>query len=151
MSVTRNLSAAVGGTILGLMSAGVSAQSTGQLSSGQVEEVIVTEQRRSESLQDVPLSITALSSSTLEQRDVKTFFDYAGEVPSLGFGYAGDGSATARTISLWGLSGEKNPGLYIDATPGPDSIDPPVLALPRRGVLRGPPGTVYGGRVLARP
>ena len=148
MSVTRNLSAAVGGTILGLMSAAVTAQSTGQTSSGQVEEVIVTAQRRSESLQDVPLSITALSSSTLEQRDVKTFFDYAGEVPSLAFGYAGDGSATARTISIRGISGDNTTGFYIDETPVPDSIDPRVLDVQRIEVLRGPQGTLYGARSM---
>src|SRR5258708_21342343 len=146
MSVTRNLSAAVGGTILGLMSAGVSAQSTGQTSSGQVEEVIVTAQRRSESLQDVPLSITALSSSTLEQRDVKTFFDYAGEVPSLAFGYAGDGSATARRISIRGVSRDNTTRFYIDETPGPDSIDPRGLHPQRHQGLRGPPGPFRSAR-----
>src|SRR4029077_9274666 len=148
MSVRTNLSAAVGGVMLSVMSGAVVAQSTGQTSSGQIEEVIVTAQRRSESLQDVPLSITALSSTALEERAVKTFFDYAGEVPSLAFGYSGDGSGTARTISIRGISGDNTTGFYIDETPVPDSIDPRVLDVQRIEVLRGPQGTLYGARSM---
>ena len=148
MSVTRKLSAAISGTILAVMNVAALAQSTGQTSSGQIEEVIVTAQRRSESLQDVPLSITALSSAALEQRAVKTFFDYAGEVPSLAFGYSGDGSGTARTISIRGISGDNTTGFYIDETPVPDSIDPRVLDVQRIEVLRGPQGTLYGARSM---
>jgi iron complex outermembrane receptor protein len=148
MSVTRKVSAAVGGTILSVTSVAAMAQAAGQTSSGQIEEVIVTAQRRNESLQDVPLSITALSAAALEQRAVKTFFDYAGEVPSLAFGYAGDGSGTARTISIRGISGDNATGFYIDETPVPDSIDPRVLDVQRIEVLRGPQGTLYGARSM---
>jgi iron complex outermembrane receptor protein len=148
MSVTTNLSAAIGGVMLSVMSGALVAQSTGQTSSGQIEEVIVTAQRRSENLQDVPLSITALSSTALEERAVKTFFDYAGEVPSLAFGYSGDGSGTARTISIRGISGDNTTGFYIDETPVPDSIDPRVLDVQRIEVLRGPQGTLYGARSM---
>jgi len=148
MSVTRNLSAAVGGTILSVMSAAVMGQSTAPRSSGQIEEVIVTAERRTESLQEVPLSITALSSATLEQEDVKSFFDYAAAVPSLAFAYSGDGSGTARTISIRGISGDNTTGFYIDETPVPDSIDPRVIDVQRIEVLRGPQGTLYGARSM---
>ena len=134
--------AAVG---LAIMAAGGAvAQTTGN----QIEEVVVTAQRRSESLQDVPLSITALGAATLEERSVDSFIDYAGQVPSLAFAYTGDGSGTARTISIRGVSGDNTTGFYIDETPVPDSIDPRVLDIERIEVLRGPQGTLYGARSM---
>jgi len=116
--------------------------------SNQIEEVVVTATRRSESLQDVPMSITALNAATLEQRAVKSFIDYASQVPSLAFGSTGDGSATARTISIRGVSGDNTTGFYIDETPVPDSIDPRVIDVERIEVLRGPQGTLYGARSM---
>jgi iron complex outermembrane receptor protein len=115
---------------------------------GQLEEIVVTATRRSESLQDVPMSITALNAATLEQRSVKSFIDYAGQVPSLAFANTGDGSGTARTISIRGVSGDNTTGFYIDETPVPDSIDPRVTDVERIEVLRGPQGTLYGARSM---
>ena len=114
----------------------------------QIQEVVVTATRRSENLQDVPMSITAISAATLEQQTIKSFNDYAGQVPSLAFGYTGDGSATARTISIRGISGDGTTGFYIDETPVPDSIDPRVVDIERIEVLRGPQGTLYGARSM---
>src|SRR4029453_1923422 len=70
---------------------------------GGLEEIIVTAQKRSESLQEVPLSITALSSDVLEQRSVQSFADYGNRVPNLGFANTGDGIGTSRTISIRGI------------------------------------------------
>ena len=126
-------------------SGGVAAQTA---PSNVLQEVVVTAQRRSESLQNVPLSITALSAIALEQKAVTTFFDYAGQVPNLAFANTGDGSGTARTISIRGISGDGTTGFYIDETPVPDSIDPRVLDVERIEVLRGPQGTLYGARSM---
>jgi len=113
-----------------------------------VQEVIVTAERRAESVQNVPLSITALSSAALEDRAATNFIDYASQVPGLAFGYTGDGTATARTISIRGISGDGTTGFYIDETPVPDSIDPRVVDVQRIEVLRGPQGTLYGARSM---
>ena len=89
-----------------------------------------------------------LGAATLEERSVDSFIDYAGQVPSLAFAYTGDGSGTARTISIRGVSGDNTTGFYIDETPVPDSIDPRVLDIERIEVLRGPQGTLYGARSM---
>ena len=115
---------------------------------GGLEEVVVTAQRREETVQNVPLSITALSERVLEEKAVTNFIDYAGQVPGLAFGYTGDGSGTARTISIRGISGDGTTGFYIDETPVPDSIDPRVVDLQRIEALRGPQGTLYGARSM---
>jgi len=134
--------------VASLFGATTAVAQTATPASGQVEEIVVTATRRSESLQDVPMSITALNAATLEQRAVKSFIDYASQVPSLAFGSTGDGSATARTISIRGVSGDNTTGFYIDETPVPDSIDPRVIDVERIEVLRGPQGTLYGARSM---
>ena len=133
------------GVALAILAAG---GAVAQTSGNQIEEVVVTAQKRSESLQDVPLSITAISAATLEERSIDSFIDYAGQVPSLAFAYTGDGSGTARTISIRGVSGDNTTGFYIDETPVPDSIDPRVVDIERIEVLRGPQGTLYGARSM---
>src|SRR5215831_20936408 len=116
--------------------------------SGGLEEVIVTAQKRSESEESVPMSITTFSATTLQQKAIISFFDYATKVPNLAFASTGDGVGTARTISIRGISGDNVTGFYIDDVPLPDSLDPRVLDLDRIEVLRGPQGTLYGARSM---
>jgi outer membrane receptor protein involved in Fe transport len=112
----------------------------------QLGEVVVTAQRRKENVQNVPMSITVLSSAQLELRDVKTFIDYAASVPNLGFGYTGFGFSGARTISIRGVAGNDTTGFYLDDTPLPESLNPQIVDIDRIEVLRGPQGTLYGAR-----
>jgi len=113
-----------------------------------LEEVTVTATKRSESVQNVPLSITTFSEKELEQKSITNFFDYGTKVPNLAFAMTGDGVGTSRTISIRGISGDNTTGFYIDDTPLPDSIDPRVLDIDHIEVLRGPQGTLYGARSM---
>jgi outer membrane receptor protein involved in Fe transport len=63
-----------------------------------LEEVIVTAQKRTENLQDVPVSIQALSTVKLEQLNVASFNDYVKYLPSVSFqtGSEGEGPGFAR-------------------------------------------------------
>jgi len=117
-------------------------------SSTRLEEIIVTAQKRSESVQNVPLSITTIGAAALEQSAIRSFFDYGTKVPNLAFAMTGDGVGTARTISIRGISGDNTTGFYIDETPLPDSIDPRILDIDHIEVLRGPQGTLYGARSM---
>ena len=113
-----------------------------------LQEVIVTAEKRSESEQTVPMSITTFGAAALEQKAITQFVDYATKVPNLAFAPTGDGVGTARTVSIRGISGDNVTGFYIDDTPLPDSIDPRVLDLDHIEVLRGPQGTLYGARSM---
>src|ERR1700722_12005784 len=63
-----------------------------------LEAVIVTAERRSESIQDVPLSVTAISGATLEKFGDLDFADYAHTIPNLAFGTGSDfGVTNGRT------------------------------------------------------
>jgi iron complex outermembrane recepter protein len=112
--------------------------------SGQLEEVVVTAQKRSESLQTVPLSITSFSSVELEHRAVTDFADWGTTVPNLSFGAVGDGYANSRQIAIRGISGTNTTGFYLDEIPLPDSLDPRIIDVDRIEILRGPQGTLYG-------
>src|SRR5215471_13999049 len=140
----------IAGVWLAAAAAANAATETTSQSTG-LEEVIVTAQKRSESEQSVPMSITTFSSTALQQKAITEFFDYATKVPNLAFAPTGDGVGTARTISIrgiTGIAGDGTTGFYIDDVPLPDSIDPRVLDLERIEVLRGPQGTLYGARSM---
>jgi len=111
-----------------------------------IEEVTVTAQRRAENVQTVPMSISVLDASQLEQRAVQSFADYGTRIPNLGFSYGGVGMANSRSIAIRGVSGFNTTGFYLDDTPIPESIDPRIVDIERIEVLRGPQGTLYGAR-----
>jgi iron complex outermembrane recepter protein len=115
---------------------------------GELEEITVTAEKRAESQQNVPLSMTTFGSVALQEKAIYNFFDYATKVPNLAFAPTGDGVSTARTISIRGVSGDNVTSYYIDDTPLPDSIDPRILDIDHIEVLRGPQGTLYGARSM---
>lgn len=145
MSFNKRMSWCTLVAVLGM----TSFSSTWAAASEELDEVTVTAQKRSESLQSVPLSITAIGTEALQQRAVVDFFDYGTKIPNLGFGYTGDGIGTSRTISIRGISGDNVTSIYLDETPLPDSIDPRILDIDHIEVLRGPQGTLYGARSMA--
>jgi outer membrane receptor protein involved in Fe transport len=137
-------------TILALAS-GASQAQTVDTSSTTLEEVVVTSQRRSESIQQIPLSVTAITEQTLQNFGVQNFEDYAKAAPNLAFGMGGSpsggpayGVSSTREIVIRGVSGANTTSLYIDDTPIPSVIDPRVLDIERIEVLRGPQGTLFG-------
>ena len=90
-----------------------------------LEEVIVTAQRTEQSLQDVPIAVTALSSDDLEERQVITFSDLQINVPSLQFG---QGQYANSSISLRGVgnlavgqSYDGSVGYHLNEVPIPTS------------------------------
>ena len=114
-----------------------------------LEEVIVTAQRTEQSLQDVPIAVTALSADDLVEKQVVTFSDLQINVPSLQFGqgqYA-DSSISLRGIGALavGLSYDGSVGYHINQVPIPTSaIGDENFDTSRIEVLRGPQGTLFG-------
>ena len=133
------LALSVFGTVLG---SAVASSSYAQ----ELEEIVVTATKRSESVQELALSVSVISGDELDARGATEFFDYAITVPNLSFGATDDGILSGRTISIRGIQGENTTGFYIDDTPISETIDPRILDLERIEVLRGPQGTLYGAR-----
>jgi outer membrane receptor protein involved in Fe transport len=111
-------------------------------------EIIVTAQKRSENIQDVPLSISAVTGETLERQGSVAFQDYAVKIPNLAFNYAGVSVFGSQTIALRGIYGVNTTGFYLDESPLPQSVDTRIIDLERIEVLRGPQGTLYGARSM---
>ena len=114
-----------------------------------LEEVVVTAQRTEQSLQDVPIAVTALSGDDLVEKQVVTFSDLQLNVPSLQFGqgqYA-DSSVSLRGIGALavGLSYDGSVGYHLNQVPIPTSaIGDENFDTQRIEILRGPQGTLFG-------
>jgi iron complex outermembrane recepter protein len=148
MTTGLKRSLAGAGVLIAAAAAAQAAAPADAAGSESLQEVIVTAQKRAESEQSVPMSMTTFSSVTLERKSINDFFDYATKVPNLAFAPTGDGVGTARTVSIRGISGDNVTGFYIDDVPLPDSVDPRVLDIDHIEVLRGPQGTLYGARSM---
>lgn len=113
------------------------------------DEIIVTAQRRAQSIQDVPVSITALSAKTIERSGFAELDDYAARVPNLAFSASNSSSTDgALSIAVRGVFGSNTTGFYIDDSPLLGALNPRVVDLERIEVLRGPQGTLYGARSM---
>lgn len=110
-----------------------------------IESIVVTAQRRVQTLIEVPMSVTAISGEELESKGVTDFLDYAVLVPSLSFGFNGaEARGSRNTIAIRGVSGTDTTGYYVNDTPIPYGVDPHLIDVRRVEVLRGPQGTLYG-------
>jgi outer membrane receptor protein involved in Fe transport len=112
------------------------------------------------------MSITAISSATIEKFDIQDFTDYARQAPNVSFGLGvgaggaglGQGVTGSTGITIRGISGYETTAFYIDDTPLPESLDPRILDIDHIEVLRGPQGTLFGAssmggmiRVITQP
>jgi iron complex outermembrane recepter protein len=114
-----------------------------------LQEIVVTATKRSEDLQNIGLSITALTTEQLESKGVEQFFDYGNSIPNLSFAIdSADGSLAARGIALRGIQGSNTTGFYIDDIPVLETLDPHIVDVARIEVLRGPQGTLYGAESM---
>ncbi len=117
---------------------------------GPLQEVVVTATRREESLSKVPLSVTALTQQSLDERGVKDFSEVARYTPGVNFDNSGTNNISIRGIS--GSGGAGTTGIYLDDTPiqmralafNPDEALPKSFDIERVEVLRGPQGTLFG-------
>jgi iron complex outermembrane recepter protein len=112
-------------------------------------EVMVTANRKSQNLQNVPMSISTLSPAELRRNNSLEFRDYAIRIPNLAFGTQGGGGTfndgrMSNQISIRSIGGTNATSFYLDETPLPETLDPRILDIARVEVLRGPQGTLYG-------
>jgi iron complex outermembrane recepter protein len=117
-----------------------------------LEEVVVTARRRSESLQDVPIAVTALTGDMLTLKGASDITELAQSVPSVTL-EPSRATNTTLTAFIRGV-GQQDPlagyeqgvGLYLDdvflARPQGSVLD--IYDVERIEVLRGPQGTLYG-------
>jgi len=117
-----------------------------------IEEVVVTAQKRAQSMQDIPVSVSALSDADLEGLKLGTGADIAAHVPNLAVNQP-YGEGTAPVFSLRGVTttdyshNQSSPvAMYVDevykSVGALQSLQ--IFDLERIEVLRGPQGSLYG-------
>ncbi|MFN7293183.1 MAG: TonB-dependent receptor [Lysobacteraceae bacterium] len=121
-----------------------------------LEAVTVTARKREETIQDVPVAVTAFTAEALDRLGTRDIAELDGQVPNLTV-YAARGSSSTLTAYIRGI-GQSDPlwgvdpgvGLYLDdvyiARPQGALLD--VFDVERIEVLRGPQGTLYGKNTI---
>jgi iron complex outermembrane receptor protein len=116
-------------------------------------EIVVTAQKRAESLQNVPISIQALSTQKLEQLNISNFNDYTRQLPSVSFQTTQPGSTSVyiRGVASGGDGNHSGSlpsvGVYLDEQPITTiggTLDLHIYDVARIEALSGPQGTLYG-------
>jgi len=150
LAIAAALSGATAMQAAPALAAGASSDTT-------LEEVIVTARKRTENLQDVPLSIDVYTAKDLQNLSISQFEDYATKTPSISFVSAGPGT---QTFVMRGVSDGSNPNYsntattafllddmsmnYYGTTPDLHFYD-----IERIEVLNGPQGTTFGASAMA--
>jgi outer membrane receptor protein involved in Fe transport len=144
--------ALLGSTVLAAPALAQVEQSQTAAESG-LGDIVVTAQRREESLQNVPISIQALGTQKLEQLNVTDFNDYTRLLPSVAFQSSSPGNTTVyfRGVASGGDGNHSGSlpsvGFYLDEQPITTiggTLDVHIYDIARIEALAGPQGTLYG-------
>jgi len=120
-----------------------------------IEDIVVTAQKRSERMKDVPISMSALSETQLNQTGVRDLKSIAEYIPNLHISQSNDFRSTvtirgvgaqSRNIGFDARVGVYVDGVYMGQSP---SLNQELLDIERVEVLRGPQGTLFGKNTVA--
>ena len=127
----------------------------------ELEEIVVTAQRREQNLQEVPVSVTAFSGAVLERANITQASEYLALTPNVGFSDGEETGSRAVSISIRGVNDLKSGqnsvissiGIYLDefsvvASANRSAVNPHLQDIERVEVLRGPQGTYFGRNSL---
>jgi len=146
--------AALAGTMLVLPSPALSAETDLAETQG-LEEIVVTATKRTESIQDVPISITAVSSAQMKRLGVSNLTDVSLRVPGLNYTAMGDLKFSPTSLrGVYGGAGSAGAdpavGTYVDevftSQGAGNTFD--LFDIERVEVLRGPQGTLFGRNTI---
>lgn len=151
MKKMKLLVAAISGTLLPATASFVQAAA--------LEEVIVTAQKRTESLQDTPIAITAFTARDLQNKGLDNISQIASFTPNMTFDTTAaiSGSSSAAVVFLRGVgqtnfqvTNDPGVGTYIDGVYMSSSIGGvmDIIDVERIEVLRGPQGTLFGRNTI---
>ena len=134
---------------LAIFPAAALAQGTDSTNSMVLDEIIVTAQRREQNIQDIPLSVSALSADTLRDGGVLDISRLKLLVPGMNFGQTGSyAHVSIRGARTEAIQVNTQPIIsnYIDGIyrSGTEQFLGPMVDLNRVEVLRGPQGTLFG-------
>lgn len=122
-----------------------------------LEEIVVTAQKRTENLKDVPQSISVFTGAQIEERHIDDYADLARTVPDLSFtNSGGPGLSNLEIRGIGSTVGTATVSIYLDDAPVTirnngfyaGQTEPLFFDLAQSEVLRGPQGTLYGASAM---
>jgi len=134
----------------GVRGGAASSGTTQSADTGGIEEIVVTAQRQAESLQDVPIAVSAFSAEALERQQIDNTSDLQLTLPSITFSKS---NFTGANFTIRGIgdaavaaSGDQSVGVHINDMPVTNSrlFETEFFDMERIEVLRGPQGTLFG-------
>jgi len=116
-----------------------------------LDEIVVTARKREESLQDVPISVTAFSGDRLSELQIRNATDIAEFTPGFSFqSYLGRDEDRPVVRGMANILGQANASFFIDGVYVPGSIASTELRnLERVEVIKGPQAALYGRATFA--
>ena len=137
---------------IAVLTAGVNLAAIGQEGALEIEEIIVTSQRREQSIQEIPVAVTALGPEHMELKQIANVSDLQYQIPNISIA-TNAGTANGARIFLRGVgedesrvSADPAVGVYVDGVYVGRQVGAlfDLVDLERIEVLRGPQGTLYG-------
>ncbi len=133
------------------VSAAIAGTGTNTAQADGLEEIVVTATKREQSLQDIPMSVTAFTDAEIVKQGFKALDDYAKEIPGLAFTRREPGGTTLvmRGCATSGVAFVDNPttSIYLDEQPisaAGVNPDPRLIDISRVEALSGPQGSLFG-------
>jgi Outer membrane receptor proteins, mostly Fe transport len=120
-----------------------------------IQEIVVTAQKREQRLQEVPMAVSAVSGTQLEQRGITQFQDLLRNIPGVSFSGVEPGQSRYAIRGISTQASSPTVGVYMDdislvtiTTSFSGAFDPAFFDFDRVEVLKGPQGTLYGGSAM---
>jgi len=133
----------------------VAAQQSAAGSELELEEIVVTARRRAESMQEIPISVVAVSSDDIQQLGIQNMGDLTQAVPNFSFQNRGSilGNFGMRGIvtNISNVGVESGLAVYVDGVlvGRPEAFNSALRDVEQVEVLRGPQGTLFGKNTIA--
>src|SRR6202048_2311846 len=121
----------------------------------QITEIVVTAQKREQRIQDIPISVSAISGDEIDRAGARNFHDLLLSIPGVSYSGAEPGQSRYSIRGISTAASSPTVGIYLDdvslitiGTGFAGAADPMLVDLDRVEVLKGPQGTLYGGSAM---
>jgi len=151
----RIVGAAVVATCFSTVGSSTVATAQSAADTDSITEIVVTAQKRAERIQDIPISVSAVSSEDMDRAGAGDFHDLLLSIPGVSFSSSEPGQSRYSIRGISTAASSPTVGIYLNdislitiGTSFSGATDPSLVDLQRVEVLKGPQGTLYGGSAM---